>query len=80
MKGCKDCPAYAKCTATYRGSACAALHASYGVDSDPETVTNADKIRSLSDEDLARHISKLFCYGYAEKQLLEWLQQPAKEE
>jgi hypothetical protein len=25
MKGCKNCPAYAKCTVTYRGSACAAL-------------------------------------------------------
>ena len=42
MKGCKNCPAYAKCTVTYRGSACAALRGTYGIESDPEIVTNAD--------------------------------------
>lgn len=53
MKGCKDCPAYAKCTVTYRGSECAALRGTYGIDSDPEIVTNADRIRAMSDWDLA---------------------------
>ena len=53
MKGCKNCPAYAKCTVTYRGSACAALRGTYGIDSDPEIITNADRIRAMSDKELA---------------------------
>lgn len=59
MKGCKNCPAYAKCTVTYRGSACAALRGTYGIDSDPEIVTNADRIRSMSDEELSEFISRI---------------------
>lgn len=59
MKGCKNCPAYAKCTVTYRGSACAALRSTYGIDSDPELITNADKIRAMSDEELAEFISRI---------------------
>ena len=53
MKGCKNCPAYAKCKVTYRGSACAALRGTYGLDTDPEIITNADYIRAMSDHDLA---------------------------
>lgn len=56
MKGCKNCPAYAKCIVTYRGSACAALRGTYGVDDDPEIVTNADHIRAMSDEELAEQL------------------------
>ena len=59
MKGCKNCPAYAKCTVTYRGSSCAALRSTYGIDSDPELITNADKIRAMSDEELAEFISRI---------------------
>lgn len=59
MKGCKNCPAYAKCTVTYRGSACAALRSTYGLDNDPEFTTNADRIRAMSDEELACFIKKL---------------------
>lgn len=59
MKGCKDCPAYAKCTVTYRGSACDALRGTYGIDSDPEIITNADRIRAMSDEELAEFISRI---------------------
>ena len=59
MKGCKDCPAYAKCTVTYRGSDCAALRGTYGIDSDPEITTNADRIRAMSDEELAEFISRV---------------------
>jgi hypothetical protein len=59
MKGCKNCPAYAKCTVTYRGSACAALRGTYGIDSDPEIITNADRIRAMSDEELAEFISRI---------------------
>lgn len=53
MKGCKNCPAYAKCTVTYRGSACSALRSTYGIDTDPEIITNADRIRAMSDWELA---------------------------
>lgn len=94
MKGCKDCPAYAKCTVTYRGSSCAALRASYGVDSDPEIVTNADKIRLMSDQELADFIlgirddddycGKVIrgCYFPAcnVDDIIEWLQCELKEE
>ena len=95
MKGCKNCPAYAKCTVTYRGSACAALRGTYGVDDDPEIVTNADCIRAMSDEELAEFLAEeqyrianvIFqTAGYGlEKQAiyarrLDWLQQPAKED
>ena len=62
MKGCKNCPAYAKCTVTYRGSACAVLRGTYGLDSDPEIITNADRIRAMSDEELAKWIDEFsFC-------------------
>lgn len=59
MKGCKNCPAYAKCTVTYRGSACAALRSTYGIDTDPEIITNADRIRASSDEQLASFCKEL---------------------
>ena len=58
MKGCKNCPAYAKCTVTYRGSACSALRSTYGIDTDPEIITNADRIRAMSDEELANEMRK----------------------
>ena len=78
MKGCKDCPAYAKCTATYRGSACAALRGTYGIESDPEIITNADRIRAMSNEELAQFIFEIYEQplkdGY-----LQWIQQPVKE-
>ena len=93
MKGCKNCPAYAKCTVTYRGSACAALRGTYGIDSDPEIITNADRIRSMSDEELAKLLldgcrgSK--CDSQPQNEYgsvncfecrMKWLQQPAEED
>lgn len=99
MKGCKDCPAFAKCVERYRGSGCAALRGTYGLDSDPEIITNADRIRAMSDEKLAEElvieIEGLFpslvyvplatgniyiSRDKAEKEMLEYLQQPAEEE
>lgn len=88
MKGCKNCPAYAKCTVTYRGSACAALRGTYGLDSDPEIITNADRIRAMSDKELARFLAEVeyrrsaagggaIWKGMAHA--LEWLQQPPEE-
>lgn len=82
MKGCKDCPAYAKCTATYRGSACDAMRSTYGIDSDPEILTNADQIRAMSDHDLAVFLEHAM-YDSSEPdwmKILAWLQQPAEED
>ena len=40
--------------------------------------TNADRIRGMGDEELAKFITQQFCHGIGEKLILEWLQQPAK--
>ena len=82
MKGCKNCPAFAKCTVTYRGSGCAALRSTYGVEIDPEIITNADRIRKMSDDELAKFLAtKLNDDFYEYPDLtLQWLQQPAEEE
>lgn len=86
MKGCKNCPAYAKCTVTYRGSACAALRSTYGIDTDPEIITNADRIRAMSDEELALQFgancpkeNRRACDRMCSKCWLEWLRQPSEE-
>ena len=91
MKGCKNCPAYAKCIVTYRGSACAALRGTYGVDDDPEIVTNADRLRAMSDEGLQAFLWEVYCAGEADGYHssfalegfvwdLDWLRSPAEEE
>lgn len=91
MNGCKNCPAYAKCTVSYRGSACAALRHTYGLDNDPEIVTNADRIRAMSDEELAWELMTWrieTCarlngaespYPHTQKSILDWLRQPVKD-
>ena len=82
MKGCKNCPAFAKCTLTYRGSGCAALRSTYGVETDPEIITNADHIREMDDNELAEFLSTKLnddFYGCPDL-ILQWLQQPAEEE
>lgn len=58
MKGCNACPAYGKCPnyIIYRGSNCKALRSKYGIETDPDmevTQTHADRIRNMSDEELA---------------------------
>ena len=81
MNGCKECPAYAKCTATYRGSACAALRGTYGLENDPEIITNADRIRAMSDEELAKWLEYEGGGACAEVcGWLDWLQQSAEED
>ena len=89
MKGCKNCPAYAKCTVTYRGSACSALRSTYGIDTAPEIITNADRIRDMSDEELAvflcavkfRRETILNVPDFLHiKDAHDWLQQPAEED
>ncbi len=37
--------------------------------------TNSDRIRNMSDEELAKFITQQFCHGIGEKLILEWLQQ-----
>ena len=51
----KNCPAYAKCLAPYRGSRCAATRAKYGL-GDP--LTNADRFRAMTDEKMAEKIGE----------------------
>lgn len=86
--GCKTCPVK-DCDAQYRGSQCAALRAKAGADSDP--MTNADRIRGMSDEELAEFIPNwsyaackydgdIFCNHECGDCVRDWLQQPAQEE
>lgn len=57
---------------------------------EPETITNADRIRAMSDEELAEFIDKCEAAGYNDSSIardknnqlmnvLDWLQQPAEE-
>lgn len=48
MTECKTCPAYAKCDVTYRGSACAALRASYGLDDDGNMICQLNEVDESS--------------------------------
>ena len=84
MNGCNNCPAFAKCTVIYRGSACAALRSTYGLDSDPEIITNADRIRAMPDEELCalfvntERFANLMNVSYAD--MLNWLRMPVEGE
>lgn len=96
MKGCKNCPAFAKCMVIYRSSACEALRGTYGIDADPEIETNVGRIRAMSDEELASLLCGLrasnsaghLCDGCVAEPfchsghngMMDWLQQPAEEE
>ena len=45
------------------------------------TPTNADRIRAMSDEELAREINLMFkCDSDWQREFLKWLQQPAEED
>lgn len=48
MNGCRKCPAFGKCTVTYRGSACAALRSTYEIDTDPEIDAEDDCEKKLA--------------------------------
>ena len=86
--GCekRDCPAFDKCTAQYRGSRCAALRYSYGLD-DPKT--NYDRLISKTPEELAVWINNNSCLcapgkepcedGECEECWLDWLRQEVEE-
>lgn len=54
MNECRGCEAFPKCTAeTYSDTTCRYLRFSYGMD-DNTKMTNADRIRAMSDEELAK--------------------------
>lgn len=85
--GCKNCPVNPCHTLYYRGSYCCEQRAKHGL-GDP--MTNADRIRSMTDEELAAFLCKekicTFCFcddfcaidGVEGNGLLKWLQQPAE--
>lgn len=81
MKGCRNCPAYAKCEVTYRSSACAALRGRYGIDVDPEIITNADCIRKMSDKELADWLNWYAhnSWNVPTEGWIKWLKQPSEE-
>lgn len=88
--GCKNCPVKPCHTLYYRGSYCAEQRAKLGL-GDPQT--NADRIRVMTDEELAEFLCKINgCYqencpgaklckfgGGLANGLKKWLQQPAEE-
>ena len=94
MNGCRKCPAFDKCTVyEYRGPKCAALRSTYGIESDPEIIIIADRIISMTDEELAELMldgcrgSK--CDDQPQNEWgsvncfqcrLTWLQKPAEED
>ena len=88
--GCNNCPVKG-CTAEYRGSRCAHLRELAGVDTDPKT--NADRIRAMSDEELAAwvcsHMTPDCCElrcpardicSLGDNGLVKWMKQPIEEE
>ena len=86
--GCKSCPVQ-NCFTQYRGSTCKAERAKHGF-SDP--MTNGDRIRAMTDEELAGFIdisfdcrmecpAKELCettYGGCVDAMMAWLKQPWK--
>ena len=56
MSGCSTCPAEKVCNAEYRGSRCRATRSNYGLFTDPQT--NADRIRAMTDEELAEFMDE----------------------
>ena len=56
--GCKTCPVKPCHTLHYRGSYCAEQRAKFGL-GDPQTIS--DRIRSMTDEQMAEKIYDLYC-------------------
>ena len=87
--GCANCPII-NCDAVYRGSRCKAYRYYHGL-GDPQT--NADKIRSMTDQELAVFLSRDlkqpcdYCQledlegacteTLCDDAMMKWLQQPA---
>ena len=80
--GCENCPVNPCETMNYRGSTCAAQREKFGL-GDPQT--KADRIRAMSDEELADFITdkeKGWCTDIGREMYyqynLEWLKQPVE--
>ena len=81
---CKNCTKYDDCrTGAGLTCPCGAYR--------PKTITNADRIRAMSDEEMAEFIDKCEAAGYNDSSIardknnelmnmLDWLKQPAEEE
>lgn len=37
------------------------------------TKTNGDLLRAMEDQELAKYLSKIFCHGIGENEILSWL-------
>lgn len=80
---CYNCGGHGFITATYEnGQTSAICPVCGGIGTHEIQMTNADRIRAMSDEELAEF---LFQVGYnhrwgLEEYALEWLQQPAEED
>lgn len=84
--GCAGCPVRPCETLTYRGSACMAQRAKLGL-GDPWT--QSDRIRVMSDEELAKFLENASIAGCPDPArscrasctdcILDWLRQPVKE-
>ena len=78
---CYNCGGHGFITATYEnGQTSAICPVCGGIGSHEIQMTNADRIRSMTDEELAK---LLCCTGWRmieQKECLEWLQQPAEED
>lgn len=47
---------------------------------DGKKMTNADRIRSMTDEELAEFLIKQFCHGVGESLIKEWLERECEVE
>ena len=78
---CYNCGGHGFITATYEnGQTSAICPVCGGIGTHEIQMTNADHIRAMSDEELAK---LLCCTGWRmieQKECLEWLQQPAEED
>lgn len=89
MKLCDRCPGAGSCLLSYLGKACYHWRKTNAPD---VFVTNADRIRAMSDEELAKWLcefdAEVFAAGVLkygaplmnERERLAWLQQPAEED
>ena len=82
MKYCKDCVGFDECKTT-GGTVEFAVDDGVCIDFDErKPQTNAQKIRSMSDEELAKWLNNFF-WGHKKVNLFDirkWLQQPAEGE
>ena len=89
VEKCKGCEAFPKCTAeSYGNATCRYLRFTYGMDDRVET-TNADRIRAMSDDELAKFLDDCNsqgcvcptrdCSPTCHQCIVKWLQQPTEE-